>query len=237
VSKLQREETMMRFSKIASVSAFALLTAAALPAAADPPDSAIINLINYLSTPLSVPITFPQLDAQDLFSQDDPAAVAAVEQVFSAYVFYNDSHNGPGLASLYLRDGVDDHGYNNGSGEILPNFGLGGKGCVLRGTQQIATYISHVYGDGPILSYPDHGHHVVTSKLVKVVGDDAMLQAVWFGVSETTSTPTFSVGGEYLTTYKYTKDGWKIRTNHVIADQPIATTICDLNGPIPRTVP
>ena len=53
---------MMRFSKIGSVSAFALLTASALPAAADPSDSVVTNLINYLSTPLSVPINFPQLD-------------------------------------------------------------------------------------------------------------------------------------------------------------------------------
>jgi hypothetical protein len=74
----------------------------------------------------------------------------AIKQVFSAYVFYNDSHNGPGLASLYLPNGVDDHGYNNGAGEILPSFGIGGNGCVLRGTQQIATYISHVYGDTAI---------------------------------------------------------------------------------------
>ena len=117
---------MMRFSKIGSVSAFALLTASALPAAADPSDSVVTNLINYLSTPLSVPINFPQLDAQDLFSQDEPDAVVAVEQVFAAYVFYNDSHNGPGLASLYLSDGVDDHGYNKALVKFSRPMGLAG---------------------------------------------------------------------------------------------------------------
>jgi hypothetical protein len=224
------------FFKIASLLAFAVsaVSTVAMPAAAKSPDRELSELIDYLSTPLATPISFPQLDAQDLFSQDSPADVAAIEQVFSAYVFYNDSHNGPGLASLYLPNGVDDHGYNNGSGEILPSFGIDGKGCLLRGTRQIATYISHVYGDTAILSYPDHTHHVVTSKLVKVAGDDAVMQAVWYAVINTTNPPTFGLGGEYLTTYKLTPAGWMIRTNHVIVDQPATTAICDLNGPLPR---
>jgi hypothetical protein len=226
---------MTRFSKIASVSLVALLAGGVFtcPAKADSSNQNLQSVINQLSVPLVKPIQFPPLNADQLFDQDHGADIVAIEQVFAAYVFYNDSHDGADMASLYLPNGVDDHGYNNGAGEILPNSGISGLGCVLTGQAQIAKYISDVYGP-PVLPYPGHSHHVVTSKLVKVVGDDAMMQAVWYGVNNTTSTVSFSLGGVYLTTYKRTNDGWKIRTNHVIWDQPLTSTICDLYGPIPR---
>jgi hypothetical protein len=228
---------MTNVSKIALMSVVALLAGGVFRGQAIADDQYLHSVIDQLSAPLVAPIQFPLLEADDLFTQDNAADVVAIEQVFSAYVFYNDAHDGPDLASLYLPNGVDDHGYNNGSGGILPNYGVGGLGCVLTGTNQIATYISDVYGNTPVLPYPDHTHHVVTSKLVQVVGDDAMMQAVWYGVVNTSATPSFSLGGVYLTTFKRTADGWKIRTNHVIWDQPLTSTICSLSGPIPSTVP
>jgi hypothetical protein len=44
-----------------------------------------------------------------LFSEDHTADVVAIQRVWSAYVFYNDSINGPGVASLFTPDGVDQH--------------------------------------------------------------------------------------------------------------------------------
>src|SRR5579885_889370 len=44
------------------------------------------------------------LSKTDLFSQDHTADIVAIESVWSAYVYYNDSHNGPDVASLFTDD-------------------------------------------------------------------------------------------------------------------------------------
>jgi hypothetical protein len=65
---------MMCSFKIASRLAVVVLAVStfAMPAASKSHDQELIELINFLSTPLTTPMQFPQLDAQDLFSQDNP---------------------------------------------------------------------------------------------------------------------------------------------------------------------
>jgi SnoaL-like domain len=192
------------------------------------------TVIDQLSATLVKPLQFPQLAPTDLFSQGSTEDIVAITQVFSTYVSTNDSHNGAAMASLYLPNGVDDHGWNQ-NGLIVPNAGINGAGCVLTGPKQIAQYIDTQAGK-PAQPFPGHSHHVATNLMIKIVGDDAMMQAPWFiqGTDDSTGLIKFSAGGEYITTYKRTDQGWKIRTNHVIWDAPKTSTICDLGGPLPR---
>ena len=92
------------------------------------------------------------LTKHQLFSEDHTADVVAIQQVWAAYTFYNDAHDGPGMASLFTPDGVDQHVWDNGQGVLVPHYGIvaagdegknmtaegpKGSGCVLRGREQI----------------------------------------------------------------------------------------------------
>lgn len=41
-----------------------------------------------------------------LHSEDHTADVVAIDSLWSNYTFYNDTHNGPGMASLFTEDAV-----------------------------------------------------------------------------------------------------------------------------------
>src|ERR1700734_3960455 len=64
------------------------------------------------------------LTKHELFSEDHTADVIAIEQVWGAYAFYNDSINGPGMASLFTPNGVDQHLWDDGEGKLIPDFGI-----------------------------------------------------------------------------------------------------------------
>lgn len=64
------------------------------------------------------------LAKHELFSEDHTSDVVAIEQVWGAYTFYNDSINGPGMASLFTPDGVDQHLWDDGHGKLIPDFGV-----------------------------------------------------------------------------------------------------------------
>src|ERR1700752_3286870 len=53
------------------------------------------------------------LTKHELFSEDHTADVVAIQSVWAAYVFYNGSSNGPGMASIFTPDGVDQHLFDN----------------------------------------------------------------------------------------------------------------------------
>jgi hypothetical protein len=46
------------------------------------------------------------LTKHELFSEDHTPEVLAVEQVWAAYGYANDSHNGPLMASLFMPDAI-----------------------------------------------------------------------------------------------------------------------------------
>jgi ketosteroid isomerase-like protein len=191
-----------------------------------------------LSGPVLAPVVLPFLNADQLLSKkDDTKDIVAIDQLFAAYVFYHDTFDGERLASLFTPDGIFEDVYND-YGTLEPTFGVGGLGCVLRGRDQIAKFISdEVIGNSRFPSpFPGHSHHIVTSKLIKVDGDTATMAAAWLGVgtNDTTGAASVTITGEYLTDFKRTNDGWQISHNRPIVDRRGATGVCDLNGPIPR---
>ncbi len=186
------------------------------------------------------------LTKHELFSEDHTADVVAIESVFSAYVFYNDSHNGPGIASLFTEDAIIHFVWNN-SGTLVPEFGINpyqtpegtnGGGCVLTGRKDFAQYygFNRDINDQP-LAIPGKSHHVTTSKMVKVDDDGktAMMTATWLSVSADPNAAVRIGGtGSYRIFFRKTTDGWEIAEFYGIGDHPAATKNCDLNGPLPR---
>ena len=151
-----------------------------------------------LAGPLLKPTTLPFLDADQLLTKGDTADVVAIDQLFAAYVFYHDSMDGERLASLFLPDGIFEDVYND-YGTLEPTYGVGGLGCVLTGREQIAKFISDESAGNPNFPspFPGHGHHNVSSKLIRVDGNHATLTATWHYVSvnDLTNVYTIPVGG------------------------------------------
>jgi hypothetical protein len=187
------------------------------------------------------------LTKHELFSEDHTADVVAVQQVWAAYTFYNDSHNGPGLASLFTPDGVDQHLWDDGHGVLIPHYGIvapgdegknmtpmgpHGSGCVLHGRAQIAYYF--MYGQPNSIAWPGHGHHETPSILVKVAddGQTAMMSAPYViaGVNDK-GVGHVSTGG-YRAFFKKTSEGWEVAELYAIDDHPAITPRCTVDGPI-----
>jgi hypothetical protein len=187
------------------------------------------------------------LTKHQLFSEDHTADVIAVQQVWAAYVFYNDSINGPAVASLFTPDGVDQHLWADGQGKFVPHFGVvapgdedqnttfmgpKGSGCVLHGREQIAYYFGVKRAPQPI-GWPGHAHHETPSILVKVSddGQTALMSApaVLVGIDDKGQGHVGS--GGYRAFYKKTNEGWEIAELYAINDRPVITPGCDVNGP------
>jgi hypothetical protein len=186
------------------------------------------------------------LTKHELFSEDHTADVVAVQQVWAAYTFYNDSHNGPGLASLFTPDGVDQHLYDDGHGKLIPHFGIvapgdegknmtaegpKGSGCVLHGRAQISYYF--MYGQPDSIAWPGHSHHETPSILVHVSddGQTAMMSAPYVIAGVNPKGESHIGTGGYRAFYKKTAEGWEIVELYAINDYPAVTPGCDVNGP------
>lgn len=208
---------------------------AAMPAWNDHPNAAVVQQPTVLTK-------------HQLFSEDHAADVVAVQQVWAAYVFYNDSINGPAVASLFTPDGVDQHLWADGQGKFIPHFGIvtavdegknitpmgpKGSGCVLHGREQIAYYFGEKRAPQPI-GWPEHSHHETPSILVKVSDD---------GQTALMSAPAVLVGvdgkgqghvgsGGYRAFFKKTSEGWEIAELYAINDRPVISPGCDVDGPI-----
>jgi hypothetical protein len=188
------------------------------------------------------------LTKHELFSEDHTADVVAIQQVWAAYTFYNDAHDGPGMASLFTADGVDQHVWDNGQGVLVPHYGIvapgdegknmtaegpKGSGCVLRGREQISFYFGKKLAPEP-LAWPGHSHHETPSILVKVSDDGrtAVMSAPYViaGVNDK-GEGRVSTGG-YRAFWKKTSEGWEIVELYAIDDHPRVTPGCGLNGPI-----
>ncbi len=198
------------------------------------------------------------LSKNELFSQDHTADVIAVEQVFAGYAYYNDTQNGPGMASLFTDDGVV-HFVRNNQGKFELN---NGRGCRLTGHKDIATF----YGFNRTAKYPPenrngfafpgNSHHAVTTRMVKINDDGktAMLTGILIWAI-TSSSPErraepdgqgtrIGSSGVYRVFFRKTSEGWLISEIYLGGDSasPAATNrqpgtqnaSCDLDGPIPR---
>jgi ketosteroid isomerase-like protein len=189
------------------------------------------------------------LTKHQLFSEDHTADVVAIEQVWAAYTFYNDSHNGEGMASIFTEDGVDQHVWNN-YGKLVPHYGIvapgdttsetfegaKGSGCVLHGRKQISEYFGSSFQKEP-WPWPGHGHHESPSNLVKVNedGKTAILSTPYVIASVNDKGEGRVATGGYRAFFKKTSEGWEVAELYAIDDHPHVTPKCDVNGPLPQT--
>ena len=197
------------------------------------------------------------LSKEDLFSEDHTAEVLAVESVFSAYTFANDSHNGPLAASLFTDDAIIHFVWNN-HGTLVPTFGINprqtpdgmlGEGCVLTGHADIAQYFGYNRTanlrpqdkDGLALPWP--GHHIATNKMVKVAddGQSAMLTTTWITATSqpregapNADSARITGTGMYRIFFRKTPKAWLISEFYGVSERPSTTNQCDLKGPLPR---
>jgi hypothetical protein len=206
-------------------------------------------------------IAQPQrLSKNELFSQDHTADVLAIEQVWAAYAYYNDTHNGSGMASLFTEDAVWRGGGNN-LGKISGNP----HGCRLTGRKDIATFFgfNRTAELGPEghdgLPFPATSHHMNTNMLVKVSDDGktAMLTSTLLYTATTNGGASrmandgkgsrIAASGTYRNFFRKTPEGWQISEVNDIGDPHagganINTSdrasgsgpACDEHGPIPR---
>jgi hypothetical protein len=178
--RLGKEKRMKNVMLVASGSLFGVLALATLHA----------RVVKKDVHPKKTIVHPTALTKEELFSQDHAIDVLAVESVFSAYTFYNDSHNGPGAASLFTENAVIHFVWNN-HGTLVPEFGINpyqtpdgmnGEGCVLTGHQDIAQYFGYSRDvNNQPLAIPYTSHHMAVNKMVKVSdgGETAMLTATW----------------------------------------------------------
>jgi hypothetical protein len=190
------------------------------------------------------------LTKHELFSEDHTADIVAVEQVWAAYTFYNDAHDGEGMASLFTADGVDQHLWDDGQGKLTPHYGIvapgdegknmtaegpKGSGCVLHGRKEISQYFGASFQKDPF-PWPAHVHHETPSILVKVSddGQTAVMSAPYV-IAAVNDKGEGRVGtGGYRAFFKKTAEGWEIVELYAIDDHPRVTSKCDVNGPLPR---
>jgi SnoaL-like domain len=199
-----------------------------------------------------------RLSKNELFSQGHTADVVAIDQLWSAYAYYNDTHDGPGVSSLFTEDAIV-HFVTNDRGKLEL---MNGGGCRLTGRKDIAAYFGFnrtsefepEIRDG--LPFPGNSHHVIANKMVKVNDDGktAMLTAtlIYIAVSNDSGRLAAPDGkgsriassGEYRIFFRKTTEGWEIAEFYLAGDSrtpvggtPVsanANSTCDLNGPIPR---
>ena len=185
-----------------------------------------------------------RLKKHELFSEDHTADVVAIQQVWAAYVYYNDAADGEGMASIFTEDGVDQHLWNDPP-KLVPHYGINptdtpmgpkGAGCILRGRKEISWYFGGSRQKEP-LPWPGRSHHETPSILVKVSDDGktAMMSAPYIiaGRRPDGSSQCCGTGG-YRAFFKKTNEGWLIAELYAIQDNPSTTPRCDLNGPLPR---
>jgi SnoaL-like domain len=184
----------------------------------------------------------------ELFSEDHTADVVAIQQVWAAYSYYNDTHNGPGVASVFTPDAVDQHLWDDGHGKLIPDFGVVapgdegknmtsqgqlGSGCILRGRDQISYYFGKARAAEPI-TWPGHSHHETPSIMVKVSEDGrtAVMTAPYVIAGQNDKGEGRVSTGGYRAFFKKTPEGWEIVELYAINDHPAVTQGCNLNGPI-----
>jgi hypothetical protein len=163
-----------------------------------------------------------RLSRHELFSEDHTADVVAIQQLWGAYQYYNDTHNGPGIESLFAPNAVL-HFVSNNRGALEQ-----GRGCPVVGIKDIAAYFGYnrtakyepEIHDG--LPFPGNSHHYSANILVKVNDDgkSAMLTAatLFTIVSDNPDRMALPDGkgsrigttGEYRIYLKKTPEGWVI---------------------------
>jgi ketosteroid isomerase-like protein len=189
--------------------------------------------------PVRTPVELPMLTRDQLVTHGHADDKEEIADLFYAYVFYHDSHNGPGVASLFTDDGILETLRNNGGRTFEPNAGPNGHGCLEYGHDQI----SEMFGNKPI-PFPGHSHNQVTNVMIQVNGDTATLFANWttvhsddpnaaksFSNAVAPNTAIVSHNGEYVSDLRRTPDGWRFVHHRAVEDEPakFGIPVCELN--------
>jgi hypothetical protein len=191
-----------------------------------------------LRGPVRTPVPLPMLTRDDLVTRGHADDKAEIADLFFAYIFYHDSHNGPGVASLFTDDGILETLWNNGGKVFAPNAGPHGRGCIEYGHEQI----SAMFGTNPI-PFPGHSHNQVSNVLIQVHGDTATLYANWTTirsndpsspngpVATAPNTAIVSHNGEYVSDLRRTPDGWRFIHHRAVEDEPakFGIPVCEQN--------
>ncbi len=166
----------------------------------------------------------PLLTRDQLVTRGHAEDKEEITALFYTYIFFHDTNNGPGVASLFTKDGILESLWNNGGKTIEPNGDAPGHGCVFYGQDQIA---SEMFGTKS-LPFPGHYHNQATNVLVQVHGDTATLYANWTtiqsneeGASPLASAPNTAIvshNGEYVSDLRRTPDGWRFVHHRAIQD-------------------
>jgi hypothetical protein len=214
--------------------------AAAVKASAANPVNPTVGLHGLpVGRPVKGAVTTPHMTRDMLLSKGHADDIVAVQQLFYAYLFYHDTHDGPGVASLFTKDGVLETLYNNGGKTIEPNAGPNGKGCISFGQDQITQQFGRA--NSTPLPYPGYSHNSATDILVKVDGDYATLWARWATIrSNLEGIPTAIPGhtaithhnGTYVSDARRTPEGWRFVHHRAIEDTKMkfGTPLCEENA-------
>jgi len=191
--------------------------------------------------PVKGAVTPPRMTRDMLLSKGHADDITAVQQLFYAYLFYHDTHDGPGVASLFTNDGVLETLYNNGGKTLEPNAGPNGKGCISFGPEQIAQQFGRA--NSTPLPYPGYSHNSATDIIVKVDGDYATLWARWATIrsnlegipqigNTTGHTAITHHNGTYVADVRRTPDGWRFIHHRAIEDtrMKFGTPLCETNA-------
>jgi SnoaL-like domain len=160
-------------------------------------------------------------NVQELLSDDGNHAddIVQILNLKGLYVYFHDSKNGNGVASLFVNGGLFEDPYQNGNGLIC------GPDNVAIGFDQIAAYFGNSPNPSP---FPGHTHHVMTAPVVKFSQDGqfATLTANFSdnkaGISGTSSTSWGHIG-EYVDDFVKVGGRWWFVHLRPLEDQfPVA---------------
>jgi hypothetical protein len=181
-------------------------------------------------------ITLPVLTRDQLVTRGHADDKQEIADLLLTYLWYHDTNNGEGVASVFAKDGTFEHLYNNGKGAIEPNPGPDGRGCLKHGPGEIVK----MYSSNP-LPFPGHSHDLVTNVLVQVYGDTATVYADFTSVrsdaglaaaAKSANTTLVTHGGEDVGDLRRTPEGWRFVHLRVIQDALAASASSDPACPV-----
>ncbi|MGA7107125.1 MAG: nuclear transport factor 2 family protein [Terracidiphilus sp.] len=191
-----------------------------------------------LDKPVMTPVALPMRTRDQLVTHgnaDDKAEIAAL---FNTYMLYHDTHNGEGVASLFVPNGALEHLWNNGGKTVEPNAGPNGLGCFSPGHDEIVEMFERNTGGQP-LAFSGHSHNQVTNVSVQVYGNTATLYGNFTTIRSNDSkgdpvamppnSASVSHNGEDVADLRRTPEGWRFVHLRVLEDEKMkfGTASCE----------
>jgi len=175
--------------------------------------------------PVTKPLRLPLVTRDQLVTRGHADDKLEIADVFQAYMFFHDTHNGEGVASLFTPDGAMEHMWNNG-GVIEPTGGPNGRGCFSEGRAAILD----MYKDRPTpVSFSGHSHNLVTNVSVQVYGDTSTLYGHFTTIRSNEDgkppiapapfTAVVHHNGEDVADLRRTPEGWRFVHLRVLEDE------------------